>query len=169
MTMKSSGMEPHSSMSLPTLGQSLNFKSQVPRLPLNRDNNRTCLTEFWRLLNQISPIANIKHGLPWWLSGKESACQCRRCGFNPWVRRIPWRRKWQPTLVFLPGKSHRQRNLVGYTVHGVQKVRCDLVTKQQQQEIANVTIPGRQKLSNKYAIYLNLSIYLSVYLPNPHH
>ena len=58
---------------------------------------------------------------------------------------------------------------MGYTVHGVQKVRCDLVTKQQQQEIANVTIPGRQKLSNKYAIYLNLSIYLSVYLPNPHH
>ena len=31
-----------------------------------------------------------------WLSGKDSACQCRRCGFNPWVRKIPWRRKWQP-------------------------------------------------------------------------
>ena len=46
------------------------------------------------------------NGLPWWLSGKESACQCRRCGFNPWVRKIPWRRKGQPTPVFLPGKSH---------------------------------------------------------------
>ena len=37
-------------------------------------------------------------------SGKESTCQCRRhkrCGFNPWVRKIPWRRKWQPTPVFL--------------------------------------------------------------------
>ena len=43
-----------------------------------------------------------------WLSSKESACQCRRRGFNPWVRKIPWRRKWQPTLGFLPGKSHRQ-------------------------------------------------------------
>ena len=43
-------------------------------------------------------------GLPWWLSGKESACQCRRCrrhGFDPWVEKIPWRRKWQPTPVFL--------------------------------------------------------------------
>ena len=41
--------------------------------------------------------------LPWWLSSKESACQCRRHQFNPWVRKIPWRRKWQPTPVFLPG------------------------------------------------------------------
>ena len=35
--------------------------------------------------------------LPWWLSSKESACQCRRCRFNPWIRTIPRRRKWQPT------------------------------------------------------------------------
>ena len=38
---------------------------------------------------------------------KESACQCRRPRFNPWVRKIPWRRKWLPTPVFLPGKSYR--------------------------------------------------------------
>ena len=42
----------------------------------------------------------------WWLSGKESACQCRRRGFNFWSGKIPWRRKQQPTLVFLPGESH---------------------------------------------------------------
>ena len=48
-------------------------------------------------------FANI--GLPTWFSGKESACQCRSCGFDPWVRKIPWRRKWQPTPVFLPGES----------------------------------------------------------------
>ena len=35
--------------------------------------------------------------------------------FDPWVRKIPWRRKWQPTPVFLPGKSHGQRNLKGYS------------------------------------------------------
>ena len=51
--------------------------------------------------------------VPQWLSGKESTCQGRRCGFNPWVRKIPWRRKWQSTLVFLPGKSHGERSLVG--------------------------------------------------------
>ena len=55
-----------------------------------------------------------KTGLPWWLNSKESAFQCRRCGFNPWVRKIPWRREWPPTQVFLPGKSHGQRSLVGY-------------------------------------------------------
>ena len=43
-------------------------------------------------------------------SGKEPACQCRRPGFNPWARKIPWRRKWQPTPVFLLGYSHRQES-----------------------------------------------------------
>ena len=52
-------------------------------------------------------------GLPWWLSGKEPSCQCRRPGFNPWVRKVSCRRKWQPTPVFLPGKSHGQRILEG--------------------------------------------------------
>ena len=57
---------------------------------------------------------SVKWGqLPWWLSGKESAC--RRHGFNPWVRKFPWRRKWQPTPVYLPGKSHGQRSLMGYS------------------------------------------------------
>ena len=57
-------------------------------------------------------------GLPRQPTVKESACQCRRywrCRFNPWVRKIPWRRKWQPTPVFLPRKSHGQRSLVGYS------------------------------------------------------
>ena len=43
--------------------------------------------------------------LPWW-PVVDSTCQCRRRGFHAWVRRIPWRRKWQPAPVFLPGKSH---------------------------------------------------------------
>ena len=52
------------------------------------------------------------------VSVKELACQCRRLRFDPWVEKIPWRRKWQPTLVFLPGKSHGQRSLVGYGPRG---------------------------------------------------
>ena len=40
-------------------------------------------------------------------------------GFDPWVRKIPWRGKWQPTPVFLPEKSQGQKSLVGYIVHGV--------------------------------------------------
>jgi len=57
-------------------------------------------------------------GLPRWLSSKESTCDCRRHkrhGFNPWVRKIPWSRKWKPTPVFLPGKLHGQRRLTGYS------------------------------------------------------
>ena len=51
-------------------------------------------------------------------SGKEPACHCRRCrrrGFDPWVGKIPWRRAWQPTPVFLPGELHGQRSLAGYS------------------------------------------------------
>ena len=51
-------------------------------------------------------------------SGKEPTCQCRRCGFDPWVGKISWRRKQQPTLVFLPGESHGWRSLVGYSPWG---------------------------------------------------
>ena len=40
--------------------------------------------------------------------------QCRRHGSDPWVRKIPWRRTWQTTPVFLPGKPHKQRSLAGY-------------------------------------------------------
>ena len=60
---------------------------------------------------------------PWWLSSKESAFQCKRYGFNPWVGKIPWRRKWQPTPVFLPGKSHGQRSLVGCSPRGLKRVK----------------------------------------------
>ena len=48
-----------------------------------------------------------------WPSGKESVCPCRRQGFDPWVRKIPWTRQWQPTLVFLPWESHGHRSLAG--------------------------------------------------------
>ena len=56
-------------------------------------------------------------GFPGGASGKEPAFQCRRhrrLRFNTWVGKIPWRRAWQPTLVFLPEESHGQRSLVDY-------------------------------------------------------
>ena len=56
--------------------------------------------------------------LPRWLSGEEPACQSRRHRFDPWVGEIPWRRKWQPTPVFLPGESHGERSLVYYSPWG---------------------------------------------------
>ena len=53
-------------------------------------------------------------GFPSGASGKELACH----RFDPWVGKIPWRRRWQPIPVFLPGESHGQRSLVGYNPWG---------------------------------------------------
>ena len=64
--------------------------------------------------------------------GKEPACQCRRCkrcGFDPWVGKMPWSRKWQPTAVFLPRKFHGQRSLVGLQTMGLQRVGHKWATK----------------------------------------
>ena len=69
-------------------------------------------------------------GFPEWLSSKEFVSQSRRHRFDPSVGKIPCRWKWQPTPVFLPGKTHGQRSLA-VTVHGVTRVTNDLVTKQQ--------------------------------------
>ena len=55
---------------------------------------------------------------PWWLRWQRICLQCRRPGFNPWIRKIPWRRQWHPTPVLLPGKSHGWRSLVGCTPWG---------------------------------------------------
>ena len=52
-----------------------------------------------------------------------------RLEFNPWVGKIPWRRKWQPTLAFLPGKFQGQRSLVGYSPWGCKRVEPDLITE----------------------------------------
>ena len=71
-------------------------------------------------------------GLPRWLSDKESACQYRRhrrLGFDPWVGKIHWRRKWQPTPVLLLGKFHEQKNLVGYSPWGRKRVKHNFATK----------------------------------------
>ena len=57
-------------------------------------------------------------GFPGGPSDKEPTCQCRRCSFDPWVGKMPWRREWQPTPVSLPGESHGQRSLVGHSPWG---------------------------------------------------
>ena len=71
------------------------------------------LVFFLRFIQVLYRIADLSLGT----SGKEPSCQCRRCkshGFDPWIRKIPWRKAWQPTPVFLPGESYGQRSLVGY-------------------------------------------------------
>ena len=62
--------------------------------------------------------AAMQYGLLSWLTGKESTCLRRRHRFDPWLRKIPLNRKWQPTPVFVLGKSHGQRSLAGYSPWG---------------------------------------------------
>ena len=61
-------------------------------------------------------------GLPWWLSGKEPTCQCRKFRLDLCVGKIPSRRKWQPTPVFLAGKSHGQKSLAVYSTWAHKRV-----------------------------------------------
>ena len=74
----------------------------------------TSIHDYWKYISLIEPV----WGFPSGTSGKEPACQLRRCkrhGFDLWVGKIPWGRAWQPTPVFLPGESHGQRRLMGYS------------------------------------------------------
>ena len=76
----------------------------------------------WGNLNQLFGQPNIWKGASQVAaSGKEPSCQCRRlkrCGFDPWVGKIPWKRAWQPSPAFLPGESHGHWSLAGYSPWG---------------------------------------------------
>ena len=76
---------------------------------------RSSLIDTWLFRHQLY-LAQLR--LLWWVSRWRIRLQCSRQGFDPWVGKIHWRRKWQPTPVFLPGKSHGQRSLVGYSPWG---------------------------------------------------
>ena len=85
--------------------------SQLP----SKDSDRIfhCFVFFFLNIPLVSHL-----DFPGGSDGKASCWQCRRPGFDPWVGKILWRRKWQPTPVLLPGKSHGQRSLVGYSPWG---------------------------------------------------
>ena len=97
----------------------------------------SCLLDYWVKVRRViastrrAPVptwtgsGSVQWVAAWAFPGgsvvKESVCQCNRlgrCRFDPWVGKIPWSRKWQPLPVFLPGKSHGQRSLVGYSLWG---------------------------------------------------
>ena len=85
-------------------------------------------------------------GLPLWLSGEEPASQCRRHErprFGPWVRQIPWRRAYQLTSVFLPGESHGQRILAGYSPWG-----------HKESDMTEATFAHAHTYIYKYSVYI---------------
>ena len=85
------------------------FKASFRKIPVWIWFSNFFTVGMWEILIAVSP------GLPWWLCSKESTCNAGDAGdlgVIPWVGKIPWRRKWQPTSVFLPGKSHGERGQV---------------------------------------------------------
>ena len=78
-----------------------------------------------------------KQGLPWWLSGKESACQCRRCGLDPWVGKIPCKSKWQPT-PYSCLENPMDRGAWKDAVHGFTKSQTHLNDRAHTHEVIRV-------------------------------
>ena len=92
---------------------------------------RIRITKDIRVYQDIKETVGFYLGFPGGTSGKELTCQCRRhkrLRFDPWIGKIPWRKAWQPTPVFLPGESHGQRNLVGYSTKGCKESDTTEVT-----------------------------------------
>ena len=109
------------------VSQNLKAWLGVLALPIHRVMT-TGKRSFFTSLSLSLLICKLGIGLPWWLSAKEPACQYRRCKghrYDPWVRKIPWNRKWQPAAVFLPGEFHGQRSLAGYNPWGRKKSDTD--------------------------------------------
>ena len=120
-----------------------------------KENTAALLLISWGLLCQkkssLQFLVSIAV-LPRWLSGKESACQCRRRGFNPWLGKIPQRRKWQPTPVFLSGEFHGKRNLSGLQSMGLQKSPTQLSIS-----AAAATVSIREEISFNISVKFSRS------------
>ena len=98
----------------------------------------------WLFTALFSPWYPWIKGFPGGDSGNPSAnTGDKRLGFDPWVRKTPWRRRWQPTPVFLPGDSHGQRSLVGYSPWGHKGLNTPEATEQ---ALLNQTESNFQKI-----------------------
>ena len=105
--------------------------------------------------SQVKIFSLGKDGLPRWLSGKEHTGQCRRRRrhrFDPWGGKIPWRRAWPPTLVFLPGEAHGQGSLAGHSPWGRIETETLKQLRMQRHVRKDGGISGKREL-RKYTIH----------------
>ena len=89
------------------------------------------------LLIKERQISQVKDGLPWWLRQSRIRLQCGRPGFDRWVGKIPWGKAWQPTPVFLPGKSPWTEEPGRLQSMELQRVRHDWATKHKLRSLAH--------------------------------
>ena len=116
---------------LPSQVQILKYRPINCKLRLQLDNERSGgKRRLEKDSLELAYFSKMVH-FPGGASGKEPTCQCRRhtrYRLAPWVGNIPWRRKWQPTSVFLPGESHIQRTPAGYSPWGHKESNTTEVT-----------------------------------------
>ena len=94
----------------------------------------------------------------WWVSGKESSCQCRRHGFDSCVGKTPYRRKWQPTPIFLPGDFLWTEETGGLPSMESQRVGYDLMTKQQQHKLVISILSGQNHTLILFFFFFNYQV-----------
>ena len=124
----------------PRLGQleNKNIRIQKP-MNIRLVSRVTGLSSFEQIYWNGSRPPNVSR-LPWWLrrlkkKTKKTCVQCGRLGSYPWVGKMPWRREWQPTSVFVPGEFHGQRSLVGFA-WGRKELGMTERLKQQQKQLS---------------------------------
>ena len=81
--------------------------------------NRACI---WESQKATGNKDSTFKWLPWWLRQYRICLQCGRPEFDPWIWKIPWKREWLPTPLFLPGESHGQKSLLGYSPWGYKEM-----------------------------------------------
>ena len=111
-------------------------------------------------------VSESLYGLSNGISGKEPACQCRRCRrpiFDPWVGQVPWRRTRQPSPVFLPGESREQRSLVSYSPWGCKESDTTKTAKHTQTHTHTHTHMQTEKL--KWTLWPTQYILLQTVFP----
>ena len=145
----------------------VNSKKKKSLISCNRSSRTICQFCLYIL---YFPVGILYKGLPGGASGKELTCQCRRhkrCGFNPCVGKIPWKRAWQPTPVFLPGESHGQRSLAGYSPWGHKELGTAEATQRACMHITlQICCRSRNK---KLKQQVTLNFYFSNFLTSPLH
>ena len=120
----------HWDLYVPGSTKKLRGTSSLVEEKLSQKRKVVCQGEVWVVPAPSGFSATVPTGAtyPVWLRWQRICLQCRRPGFDPWVRKIPRRRKWQPTSVFLPGESHGRRSLVGYSPWGLKESDTTEVT-----------------------------------------
>ena len=118
------------------------------------------VAQSWTRLKQLSSSSKGASQVVLMVKNPPANAGYLRCAFNPWVRKIPWRRTWQPTRVFLPGESHEQRSLVGYSPWGRKRVKGDRVTEQAHKDQRGIYLRTLKRLGSPDSVPLE-------HLPRP--